>query len=107
MKCSLRCYTNLELYLNYLVKDITSQQKRVPDFTSVGQPQAQTISMDGSWLSVQGVSEGSELAVYDCMGVPVAQMPVSGTAGMELPRGIYLVALNTTGGTLTQKVFSR
>ena len=99
-------YTNLELYLNYLVKDITNQQKRVPDFTSVSQSPTQTIRMDGSRLIVQGVSEESELAVYSCTGVPVAQMAVSGTAGMDLPRGIYLVALNTTGGVLTQKVMS-
>ena len=63
--------------------------------------------MNGNLLSVQNAPEGSELAVYSCTGVPFKRLSVSGSAGLHLPRGIYLVALTSPEGTLTQKVLSR
>lgn len=100
-------YTNLELYLNYLVQAITQAQKQVPDFTAVQSVQTQHVEMNGNLLSVQNAPEGSELAVYSCTGVPFRRLSVSGSAGLHLPRGIYLVALTSPEGTLTQKVLSR
>ena len=100
-------YTNLELYLNYLVKDITQAQKRVPDFTSVYLEQSQRIGMQGNNLSVVDAPLGSELSVYTLTGEPVLRAAIQGTSHIALSRGIYLVALSSSEGVLTQKVIAR
>ena len=100
-------YTNLEVYLNSLVADITEKQNADGSGTGIGKESEDTITVyaSGNTVIVNGLSGKSSIEVYTYSGVKIRQITVNtAETSFSLPSGNYIVRTATAHTTSVKKI---
>lgn len=102
-------YTNLEVYLNSLVADITEKQNADGSGTGIGKESEDTITVyaSGNTVIVNGLSGKSSIEVYTYNGVKIRQIAVNtADTSFSLPSGNYIVRVATAHTTSVKKILT-